>query len=198
MADSAAQSERRVASVDITALELGGGRRVHLEALGFASLINLRGSPDDDAFLAGAQRALGVALPLTPNRCNEGGGRIAAWLGPDEWLIMAADGEARSIEAALREAVTGDPWLSVVDVSNNYTGFMLCGSAAREVLAKGCPLDLHPAAFASGDCAQTVVAGARVLLRVTGGPDAIEIRVRNSFARYTAAWLADAMAEYRE
>lgn len=198
MVEPADSIERRIATVAGEKIELAGGERARLSAAGFTSLLNLRGSPDDGDFLTGVQRTLGVSLPQTPNRWHEDRGRIALWLGPDEWLIIAADGEAAPIEEKLRNALTDDGWLSIVDVSASYTGLVLAGTAAPDVLAKGCPLDLHPAAFGSGHCAQTVLGGARVTLRVTEDPFAIEIRVRNSFARYLVDWLADAMAEYRE
>lgn len=198
MAEPADNMERRVASVADEEIERAGGERIRLSATGFASLVNLRGSPDDGDFLTGIQRALGVSLPLTPNRWHEDSGQIALWLGPDEWLIIAADGEAAPIETKLRNALADDDRLSIVDVSASYTGLVIAGPAARDVLAKGCPLDLHPSAFGSSHCAQTVLGGTRVLLRVTENVSAIEIWVRNSFARYLVDWLADAMAEYRE
>jgi sarcosine oxidase subunit gamma len=61
----------------------------------------------------------------------------------------------------------------------------------REVLAKDCPLDLHPRAFGAGRCAQTRLAKAAVLLRPLAG-DAIEIIVRRSFTDYFWLWLQEA------
>lgn len=198
MVEPAGKIERRVAAVAEAKIRRAGDERIKLSATGFAGLVNVRGSADDDGFPGDVQRALGVSLPLTPNRWHEDRGRIALWLGPDEWLIIAADGEAAQIEAKLRDEHADIGWLSIVDVSASYTGFVLAGKKAREVLAKGCPLDLHPRAFGSSHCAQTVLGGTRVILRATEDPFAIEIRVRNSFARYLGEWLADAMAEYRE
>jgi sarcosine oxidase subunit gamma len=197
MAEPASIVERRTPAVARKKLELACGARARLSTTGFASLLNLRGSADNGEFVSGVQRVLGVSLPLTPNHWHDDHKRIALWLGPDEWLIITSDGEAAAIEKKLRDASADDSRLSVVDVSASYTGFVLAGTAAREVLAKGCLLDLHPSAFGSGQCAQTVLAGTRVTLRVTDDFSAIEIWVRNSFARYLAEWLADAMAEYR-
>jgi heterotetrameric sarcosine oxidase gamma subunit len=60
-------------------------------------------------------------------------------------------------------------------------------------LAKGCTLNLSPAAFTDGDCAQTGISRTSVLLANTN--DVINIIVRRSFAEYLALWLQHAGAE---
>lgn len=172
-----------------------GNDAARLAPAGFGSLVNLRCRPEDTVTVAAVEEALGASLPPDPNRVSEGSGRAVLWLGPDEWLVVAADGEAPELERRIRDTAGDDPWLSVTDLSHNYTGLALSGTAAVDVLAKGCPLDLHPRSFGPGDCAQTVLAGTRVLLRATA-TGTFELWVRNSFARYTAAWLEDAMQEF--
>lgn len=166
---------------------------VRVEAAPARSVINLRGGADE-SLVTDLQMALGVELPLMPNHWN-GDDRVAAvWLGPDEWLIVAPDGGTGEIERAVREARPNDPWLSLVDVSHNYTCLVLSGSKARDVLAKGCAVDLRPDKFAAGDCTQTVLAKAPVLLRALVDADSFELWFRNSYARYLATWLLDASA----
>jgi sarcosine oxidase subunit gamma len=68
------------------------------------------------------------------------------------------------------------------------------------VLAKGCPLDLHPRAFATGNCAQSLLAKASVLIHLPNddaqrGPT-FDLYVARSFAHYLFAWLEDAGREY--
>lgn len=170
---------------------------LQMRALEPRSIVNLRGPADDAAFAEAIAGALRIGLPLEPNRWSGDSDRSAIWLGPDEWLIVGADGDAASIEEAIHRSRPDDPWLSAVDVSHNYTALLLSGSNVRELLSKGCPLDLHPRAFGPGDCAQTILAKTRVLLRVLDDGDSIEVWVRNSFARYTANWLLDAATEFR-
>jgi sarcosine oxidase subunit gamma len=169
-----------------------------MEAVGARTVVNLRGRIEDPGFLSAMSRAIGVGLPATPNRWDGDDGRGAIWLGPDEWLIVAPDGEAASLEEAIRAARPGDPWLSVVDLSQSYTALLLAGPRMRELLAKGCPLDLHPRAFGAGNCAQSTLAKARVFLRAVDGGAAIEAWFRNSFTEYAVRWLIDASAEFRE
>lgn len=193
-----AEAGRQMSGIAGQQIGEAGGAAVRLAPAAARSLVNLRGRLQDAHLVAAVWKVLGVALPESPNRWNAGERVTVLWLGPDEWLLMAPDGEAEGIEAGLREAVGDDPWLSVVDVSHNYTGLTLSGPASRQVLAKGCPLDLHDRSFGPGACAQTLLAHSRVLLRAFGDAGRIEIWVRNSFARYTASWLVDAMAEFGE
>lgn len=181
-------------------LDLGnaGGAAVRLELLAPQTHLNIRGRPGDESFKDAVHGALGMHLPEGSNRYRQSGQVRVAWLGPDEWLILAPENAAEDIEARLLEANGDDPWMSVVDVSHNYTGFRLVGPAAADVLSKGCPLDLHPRVFGPGDCAQSLLAQTRILLLHAGSGRGFEVRVRNSFARYTAHWLVDAMAEFRD
>jgi sarcosine oxidase subunit gamma len=82
----------------------------------------------------------------------------------------------------------------VVDVSANRTTMALTGPAARDVLEGGCSIDLHPRAFGTGSCAQTLLARAGVILLATSAEPEYWILVRPSFAAYVATWLLDAIA----
>lgn len=176
--------------------EAASSPRVRLRTLVSRTIVNLRGRARDESFRSAVQEVIGADLPDAPNRWTGEDGTMIVWLGPDEWLCISDMHEAADLEARLRAANPRDPWFSVVDVSHNYTGFRLAGECARTVLAKGCPLDLHPRSFGSGNCGQTLLAQTRVLLRHTHIDNEIEIWVRNSFSRYTAHWLTDAMAEF--
>lgn len=189
---------RRKPSVGVAALGRIAGDRVRLEPLGFETVLNLRGRPADGEFVKAVASVFGVDLPLSPNAIAGSGEHRVFWLGPDEWLVVAPDGRASEFETRFRSACANDPWCAIVDVSNNTTGFTLAGPAARDVLAKGCPLDLHPRVFGPAQCAQSVLAGTRVLLAAGSRPESFELRVRNSFARYLVAWLADAIHEFSD
>jgi len=177
----------------MTSLEPGVTRLITMPQ---RSVVNLRGLEGDADFLAAIDDAVGVAAPREVNRWNGDNQRFVISLGPDEWLAVAPAGEAGVIEQCLRSARADDPWLSVVDVSHNYTVLALSGPAARTTLSKGCSIDLHQRTFDSGRCAQTLLARTRALLLCCSDSDRFEIWVRNSFARYTADWLQDALAEF--
>jgi len=160
--------------------------------LPFCAQLNLRLAPAAPA-LADLDRALGLRLPLVPNRATSGGGLRALWLGPDEWLVVGPPGDSRALAASL-EAVAAPHGGSVVDVSAQRTVLELRGPRAREVLSAGCSIDLHPAAFEADACAQTMLARVDVVLE-RPAPGTFRILVRASFAPYLARWLGEVLAE---
>jgi sarcosine oxidase, subunit gamma len=162
----------------------------------FATMVDVRvGLPGPGA--SAAAEALGVALPAVATYA-ENGDTTAIWLGPDEWLVTTRSSTGEEFEARLREAIAPHGG-AAVDVSGQRTTLRLSGSHARDVLAKGCALDLHPKVFGVGSAAQTMLGQAGiVLLALDDGACDFRVLVRSSFARYVVAWLLDAMAEYRD
>ena len=158
---------------------------------------NLRLDPEDAEALTAAGDVLGGALPLVPNTtAGTVDGWTVLWLGPDEWLVTGTAADGPALAAALGAALAGKHH-AVGDVSAMYATLALSGLRARDVLTKGCRLDLHPRSFAPGACVQTTLARAPAILHRTDDHPTYEITVRNSFARYLTTWLLDAMAEYR-
>lgn len=155
----------------------------------------LRCEAGDGPLLDAIAAAIGPPVPLTANTASTGKRNTVLWLGPDEWLIVTPPGREARIEKALRQAI-GDGNAALTDVSDSRTVIGLSGRHARDVLAKGCHLDLHPRTFGPGQCAQTVFARAHILLHQTGKAPDYEIYISRSFAAYLWAWLEDAAGEY--
>lgn len=169
--------------------------RVRLAELPFLTQIGLRLDPKGPAADA-VGVALGVPLPLEPNTVTRARELTVLWLGPDEWLVVGEPGAGRALEARIREAAAGEP-VSVTDVSAQRTTLLVSGPHARDLLAHGCSLDLHPRGFAPGRCAQTTLGRTQVVLVARDRPDAgFWVLVRSSFAGYLTDWLLDAAAEY--
>ncbi|MGY1829736.1 sarcosine oxidase subunit gamma [Geodermatophilus sp. SYSU D01180] len=145
---------------------------------------------------AAATAALGVALPTTPNTWVPAGTGRAVWLGPDEWLLTSTTEAPAELEARVRAAVLPLGG-SATDVSAQRIGLRLTGARVRDVLAKGCAIDLHPRVFGRGSSAQTTLGRAGVvLLGLSDGGDDVVVLVRSSFAGYLADWLLDAALEF--
>ena len=161
----------------------------------FLTHVNLRLDPCDTEALAAAQRAIGAELPLTPNTTAAADGLLAIWLGPDEWLLLAERGDAGQLVQDLRASLTGR-FASVVDISAGQTVIRLRGPSVLDVLARGCALDLDPAAFPPGACAQTLLARAQALLVAVDSAPTIDVIVRRSFTPYVAAWLEDSGRQF--
>jgi sarcosine oxidase subunit gamma len=161
----------------------------------FLGHLNVRGDSEDPRFAAAVSGVLGCGLPLVANTVSEAAGNTVYWLGPNEWLIVTAGERKAAVESELRTALA-DLFAAVTDLSGGQTVVLLRGRAIRDVLAKGCPLDLNPRAFGAGRCAQSHLAKAPILLRQVDDEPSFEIVVRRSFADYFWLWLEDAAAEY--
>jgi sarcosine oxidase subunit gamma len=168
-----------------------GEARFGLNELRFRGVVNLRIRRDDPAARQAVEAALGLTLPAV-GKASAMTEATLYGVGPDEWLAVGSDGPA--LAERLRAAAAGQ-FVGVTDVTENYTTLVASGPAAREILAKGCPLDLHTRAFQPGDVAGSVIAKATVVLhlvREEAGDARFEILVRRSFADYLFRWLEDA------
>jgi sarcosine oxidase subunit gamma len=161
--------------------------------------IELRGDPGDRSFMAAVGRTVDLLLPGEPNTTAGRGDVVALWLGSDAWLLTCPPDKVAAHVGALRKALA-DVHAAITDVSDGRVALRLAGPNARDVLAKGCPLDLHLRVFAAGRCAQSLLAKASVLIHLPDddaqrGPT-FDIYVALSFAHYLWAWLEDAGREY--
>jgi sarcosine oxidase subunit gamma len=169
------------------------GPRVVLVEMKLRAKVTVRGRDADPALVAGMTAALGAAPPLEPNRTRPAGTRTLLWLGPGEWRVIGPPGDETAIIEALRRTVPR-ALAAITDVSDFYTTLRLAGTGARDLLAAGCPLDLHPRAFAVSHCAQSLLAKADILLHQVDATPTFDIQVRWSHAAYLWAWLKDAAA----
>jgi sarcosine oxidase subunit gamma len=155
---------------------------------------NVRGDAARAAFVAAVETALGVAPPTRPNTSARGfalpartdsseGGDTGAllWLGPRSWLFVAGQPALSGAFDAARKALN-DAEGTRFDVSSSYAGWTISGDAAARVLNRGCPLDLHPAVFRPGDCAQSVLGHVNALIYRPGEASAFIVMVARSFA----------------
>jgi sarcosine oxidase subunit gamma len=160
----------------------------------FYGHINLRGNPRDSAFLARVQSCIGVSLPMQTNQIATSLAVTAFCLGPDEWLLVTPP-STEHLAAGLHDAL-GGLCFSVTNITYGQTILQVSGDSSLHMLRKGCGLDLHPRAFKPGNCAQTLVAKAAVLLHYVDQTPSLNLIVRRSFAEYLALWIKDAAAEY--
>lgn len=177
--------------------EVTGVRAVAVRELAFRAMVSLRAEPGGALY-----RRLGGALGLTlPTECGRTAGaqdgdaerHTALWLGPDEWLVVSTD-DPDALTSTLQGLLGAAPG-SVVDVSANRALVELSGPAARRVLEKGCPADLHRRAFEPGTAISTSLGPVPLLLWQTG-EHTYRLLPRSSYAVYLARWLLDAMPEF--
>ncbi len=195
MADPGIATLRRSPLAHLTermrAATVTGARGVALTERPFLTMVNLRVAPGSEAAKR-VEKVLGAPLPPACGDTAASGSRTVVWLGPDEWLVLSHEEETA---AELREAL-GDAAGSVVDVCANRTTLELSGPSARQVLEKGCPLDLHPRAFGPGRAVSSTVGPVAVLLWQVDDVPTYRLFPRSSFADYLGRWLIDAMGEF--
>jgi heterotetrameric sarcosine oxidase gamma subunit len=115
-------------------------------------------------------------------------------VGPQRWLVVDRRDRLESLTASLARAA--DAGFVVTDLSQARTVLRIAGRKARDVLAKGCALDLHSGVFPVGSCAATSVAGlAAVLVAVDGAPT-YDLHVTRTYGQYVWEWICEAAAEY--
>ena len=207
---------RRHALASFLEEEAASGREntgADLEVCPGSGYLNLRGDSNSEQFMQAAEAALGQPLPTLANTFTAAThtqrGRTPAdnmrghalnpspaptpsctiyWLGPDEWLVVSSLGTENETAERLAENLAGQCY-SLVDMTGGQVMMRLRGPRAREVLARGCTLDLHPRAFKAGRCAQTTLAKTSMLIALADNAPTFDIIVRRSFAEYAARWL---------
>jgi sarcosine oxidase subunit gamma len=172
--------------------QAGASKKFRLSERPFLELVNLRGDTADAAFMSAVQSVIGCRPPAKPNMVAQGNGYDVLWLGPDEWLVRSHQAQAATLEAKLWTAFNG-MYAAAVDVGSGYTVLEASGERVRDVLARGCPLDLHPRVLPRGQCAQSHYFKASIVLIPTGD-NAFELVVRRSFADYFCRIMLDAAA----
>ncbi len=123
-------------------------------------------------------------------RAATAGNRATLWLGPDEWLLLAPDGEAETIVQDIEGALAAIPH-SLVDVSHRQTALEISGSRAAQLINVACPLNLDDEAFPVGMCTRTIFGKAEVVLW-RKEDKLFHMEVWRSFAPYVSGLLHEA------
>lgn len=140
-------------------------------------------------FLAHARSTLGLDLPHALGSSGDAATGEALWLGPSEWLLVAAPPTRWSDNMAIDDA-------TLTDVSHARVAVRIAGARTRDVLTKGCMLDLHPRSFLPRMCAQTSIAKINVIIHRISDTDDFNLYAPRSYAGSFWQWLIDAAAEY--
>lgn len=164
---------------------------VTVAALDSPGMITLRGDLESEVVTTAARRAAGVEMPA-PGRCGFDGESGLAWMAPDELLIFMPRAEVSNRLERLHADLEGTHFLAV-DVSDARAMFRLDGAGAREVIAKLCPVDMSPEAFAPGMFRRTRMAQIAAALWMPQA-GAMNIICFRSVAEYAFNLLRDAAA----
>lgn len=151
---------------------------------GLYGMIGLRGDLGAAAMKAAVKSVTGTAMPA-PRRIVTAGDRAAAWMSPDEILILVPYAAAGETVATLDAALAGSHYLAA-DVSDARAVFKVAGSKAAEVLMKLCPVDCG--GLAEGEIRRTRAAQVAVAFWKSG-PDEFTLVSFRSVADYVMGLL---------
>jgi heterotetrameric sarcosine oxidase gamma subunit len=159
--------------------------------LGLATLAARKGQAG--ALAAAVQDAYGVDLPES-SVVAQGPAVSFIGQGPGQWLAVSEtlpnDALARDLSTRLQGLA------SISDQSNGRTVLRLSGACARDVLAKGLPIDLHPRVFVVGSAATSAIGHMGVQLWQVDDLPTYDIAALRSVSLSFWRWLTASAAEF--
>lgn len=107
--------------------------------IGPLGMVTLRARPDLPGLAEAVRAATGCDLPAQ-RRIVLNGGKAAAWMSPDEWLLLGRREDVPGMLAQIAAAL-GQGHHLAVDVSDARAVFRVEGPKAADVLSRLCPVD---------------------------------------------------------
>ena len=146
----------------------------------------------NSALRAALSGALGLDLPPA-GESSVKDATTAVWIAPETWLVLR-EASPRELAHELM-AACGDN-ASIADQSSGKSVVRLAGARARDVLAKGCRIDLHPRVFGPGKSAVTPIAHIHAVLMQVDATPAFDLIVPSTLGRDFVEWLRMSAAEF--
>lgn len=163
--------------------------------VGLQGMVTLRGDLASEEMKRAVKAAVGTDVPGQRDILAGSNGR-AAWMSPDELLLVVAYGEADAVAKTATKAF-GKSHALAVNVSDARVMFEVKGNAAREVLAKLAPVDLSPDAFKRDEIRRTRLAQVPAAFWMEDA-DTFRVVAFRSVARYVFDLLKTAAADGSE
>jgi sarcosine oxidase subunit gamma len=166
-----------------------GDRALQIGEVRGWSLVQAAGFPTEtSAFEAALGSVVGVNLPVKLGEAIAAQDRTVMRVGPEHFWIVGPENDALAerLSQAMVPAVG-----SILPLSHSRTRIFIEGPAAREILAKGIPLDFDPGVFKVGQFALTGLHHTPVLVHRIAA-DRYEIYAMRTFAHSIWEWLTDA------
>ena len=161
------------------------------QGLGIATVAARKGQAT--ALKTAVSEAYGVALP-DGSRAAQGPQGSFVGYGPDQWLAVSESLANEALARDLAEKLMG--FASISDQHGGRTVLRLSGPRARDVLAKGLPIDLHPRAFAPGNAATSTISLMGVQLWQVDDAPTYDIALFRSVSESFWHWLTASAAEF--
>lgn len=108
-------------------------------------------------------------------------------LSPGQWVLISTGKSSDGFADAISKKLKKNGYVS--EQSDARVTFRISGKHARELMQKGCRLDLDSSVISAGWCAQTQMAQAGVILHLVDEKPTFDIHVYSGFAQHFAEWL---------
>jgi sarcosine oxidase subunit gamma len=157
--------------------------------LGLATVAARKGAP----LRAAVKASYGVNLP-DDSTVGQGSEVSFVGYGPGQWLAVSETLRNDALAKQLGQNLKG--LASVSDQSGGRTVLRLSGMRARDVLAKGLPIDLHPSVFGPGSAATSTISLMGVQLWQVDEAPTYDIALFRSVSASFWRWLIASAAEF--
>jgi sarcosine oxidase subunit gamma len=132
--------------------------------------------------------AIAGALPQASDQAIESNGRTIFRTGPQGFWFIGPENDALGAKLGGKAIIT--------PLTSSRSRISIEGRAARDMLRKGIPIDLHESVFTPGKFAMTGVHHTPVLLHCTDA-QRFELYAMRTFAMNVWEWLEDAALEFK-
>lgn len=115
-------------------------------------------------------------------------------LSPGQWMLISKKPATTEFGNGIAKKVKGVGYVS--EQSDSRVCFRVSGLKARDLMSRGCRLDLHSKDAKKGFCAQTPIAQVGVLLHQVDDAPTYDLYVYSGFARSFWHWLTHTAAQF--
>jgi sarcosine oxidase subunit gamma len=165
------------------------GPLVSIAEAGPVGMITIRGDFSDAGFANAVEAAAGVAIPDVRMFAETEAGGLG-WMSPDELLWVLPYSDALTAADDLSAVLAGTHHM-VANVSDARTMLRVSGQAARELIAKGAPVDMSPAGFTPGNFRRSHIGQLAAAFWLGADERTITVVCFRSAGSYLFDWLSE-------
>jgi sarcosine oxidase subunit gamma len=138
----------------------------------------------------GAIQIEGLGFPIENSKVESNKETRILWSAPRTWFIIS---KKENIINNIKEKCTEENF-AITDISHSRAVIQIKGLQAREILKKGCPLNINE--FKTNNCAGTVFHGISIVVDlIDNNPDTFNLLTLRSFGESFYHHVTDAALE---
>ena len=138
----------------------------------------------------GAIQIEGLGFPIENSKVESNKETRILWSAPRTWFIIS---KKENIINNIKEKCTEENF-AITDISHSRAVIQIKGLEAREILKKGCPLNINE--FKTNNCAGTVFHGISIVVDlIDNNPDTFNLLTLRSFGESFYHHVTDAALE---